>query len=273
MTTLEDLKLDEDINRLFVSGLMKGYRDYLQVRVEADNDLEVSNGYAYTRGNHLEDKIAKESTSSKVSFDHANAGSWKYLQFTVNESDKKYLVIVRRSERIIETQKDLKNKESEDQDKNWLYKLAMNNDYLELSKIKTDESTQMKLFGDNLEEQRAIFKQIQLNFESDENYDGFYILSYEINPSTYIIDDASLLMMDPQTLELVEVESLRSLVVDYRTLIEEDLLNQAQTAIGTEEFAGEAEEYRVNVAEEETSGDEEEYPTEESQSDDEAEDI
>lgn len=61
---------------------MSGYERYLEVRVEADKELYISNGYAYTRGNHLEDKIAKES-SDKISYEHAKAGSWNYLQFNV----------------------------------------------------------------------------------------------------------------------------------------------------------------------------------------------
>jgi len=271
MMTLEDLKLDEEINVHFISGLMKGYNRYLQVRVAAYDELEVSHGYAYTRGNHLEDKIAKESTSSNVTFDLDNAGSWKYLKFTVNESDEKYLVIVRRQERIEETQKDLSKKNLEERERNWLYNLSKNNNHLDLSKIKTEEVTQLRLFGDNLEEQRAIFKQEELDVELDEKYDGFYILSYEINPDTYIVDDASLLMMDPQTLNLIEVEALRSLVIEYQTLIDDNLLSRAQRAIGSEEFAGEAEEYNVSVAQEEIAGDETDYPTGEPQIDDEAE--
>lgn len=260
---VKELRLGEEVNQHFIKGLMKGYNNYLKVRLNADKELEISNGYAYTRGNYLEDSIAKEKTTSSVSFKHARAGSWAYLQFTVDKSDEKYLVIVRRSERIEDAQKELKKKTLEERKNNWLYSLSEYNNHLKLNSFNNSNNQQIKLFAGNPKEEKAIIKQMQLDIDLEEQYNGFYILSYEIDPTTYIIDDASLSMLDSQTLELIEVESLRSLVVENQSIIEDSLLINAKAIIGPEELSGEASEYIIQTHKEE-DGESHEYSIEES---------
>lgn len=259
MIDKEKLKFSEDINEHFVKGLMTGYKRYLQVRIEAYKELEISNGYAYTRGNHLEDKIAKEKFSDKITFKHEKAGSWSYLQFEVGNSGKRNLVIVRRAERIEETKKILEISTPDKKEKNWLYGLSKINDYLDLgSVINREKNSQLKLFAANSQDESAIIRQDQLELQFDQEFDGFYILTYEINEGTYMIDDASLLMMDSSSLELLQVESLRELVVKYQPIIEEDLLANVQNVFGKEEFSGEGKDYVVSPTEE-TAGEATDY--------------
>lgn len=273
MVDKEQLKLDPEINEHFVKGLMKGYERYLEVRVEAGEELKISNGYAYTRGNHLEDKIAKE-ISDKVTYEHAKAGSWSYLQFNVANNDEKYLVIVRRMERIENTRKEIALKDTEGKEKNWLFGLARNNDCLNLSQlIKENNNEQIKLFASNIEDEKAILGQTYLEIDFDQEFDRFYILSYEIDDSTYMIDDASLLMMDSRTLGLLEVESLRDIVVKYQPTINDHLLEDAKKVFEEEEVSAEAKEYKVYPAEEETSGDLLDYLSEDASQDETEEDI
>src|SRR5699024_11646803 len=77
-----------------------------------------------------------------------------------------------------------------------------------------------------------------------------------------MIDDASLLMMDSRTLGLLEVESLRDIVVKYQPTINDHLLEDAKKVFEEEEVSAEAKEYKVYPAEEETSGDLLEYLSE-----------
>src|SRR5699024_5463847 len=88
-----------------------------------------------------------------------------------------------------------------------------------------------------------------------------------------LIDDASLLMMDSQTLGLVEVESLRDLVVEYRTIINNDLLTNVKRVFDKEVFSAGTQEYKVYPSEEETSGDLLEYLSEEASKDETEENI
>lgn len=149
---------------------------------------------------------------------------------------------------------------------NWLFNLSQINDHLNLKEVidKTSDK-QLKLYADNLEDEKAILKQMELNISLEEHFDGFYILTYEINPNTLMIDDASILMMDSDTLSLVEVESLRDLVVKYQPTISTDLLIEAKPAIRLVEFSAESVEYDVTFASEETSGEEKEFSFENTQ--------
>src|SRR5699024_2171023 len=252
---------------------MSGYERYLEMRVEAAEKLYVRRVYAYTLGNHLERRIAKES-SDRVSYEHAKAGSWSYLQFNVTNIDEKYLVIVRRSKRIEDIQKELEFKNSEEKEKNWLYSLSRYIDYLYLDKlIKEDNNEQIKLFASNIEDEKAILGQIDLEINIDQEFDRFYILTYEIDDFTYKIDDASLLMMDSQTLGLLEVESLRDIVVKYQSMISDDLLKNAKEVFEEEEISAGTEEYKVYPTEEKTSGDLSDYLSENVNQDESEEDI
>lgn len=184
------------------------------------------------------------------------------MQFTVDKSGKEYLVIVRRSERIADTQKELKKKTPEERERNWLFNLSENNNHLELDNFNQLNDKQIRLFADNPKEEKAIIEQTKLDIDLGGKYSGFYILSYEIDPSTYMIDDASLSMPDAKTLELIEIESLHSLVLKYQSLINESLLIDLKDRVGPEELSGEASEYLVHTPQEEKAGGSEEYPME-----------
>lgn len=263
MIDKNELKLSDEINHLFVRGLVRGYERYLQVRVAAADDMVISNGYAYTRGNHLEDKIAKEE-SDKVQFEHAKAGSWSYLKFQVHNSDNKHMIIVRRAERVNETLAELQSKSLENREKNWLYDLSKINNRLELDKIvNKSKIEQLKLYADNAIDERAIIRSENLSLDLEEEFDGFYILTYEIDSITQELSDAALIMMDSETLGLVQIESLRGIMLEYQASIGIELFKQAQKVISPVEIAAEAVEYGVAVA-----GDTEDYPSEAFQKED-----
>lgn len=167
----------------------------------------------------------------------------------------------------------MKRKNNEEKEKNWLYQLSKNNEHLKLSKLIREESDQqLIIFGDNPIDNKAIITQTQLDIELEERYDRFYILSYEIDNNN-LIDDASLLMLDPRTLELAEIETLRPLVVKYQSLIDRELLLKANEAITPEEFSGVTAEYSIHQAEEDLPASPADYPIEESQAEDEIKDI
>ncbi|GAA0365644.1 hypothetical protein GCM10008932_17280 [Alkalibacterium iburiense] len=263
MIDKNELKLSDEINHHFVRGLVNGYERYLQVRVAAAEDMVISNGYAYTRGNHLEDMIAKEE-SANVQFEHAKAGSWSYLKFKVHNSENNHMIIVRRAERINETLAELQSKTLENREKNWLYGLSKINNRLELDKIVNNSKVQqLKLYADNAIDERAIIRSENLSLNLEEEFDGFYILTYEIDSNTQELSDADLMMMDSKTLGLVQVESLRGMMLEYQASISIELFRKAQKAISPLEIAAEAVEYGVAVA-----GDTEDYASEATQKED-----
>lgn len=82
---------------------MNGYKDYLEVRRQAYNDLKVSAAYAWTKGNHIDSSVYKEfekyrQVKSSVEKD---GYAWEYLQFILEDtSGEKYLIIVKNSRGI-----------------------------------------------------------------------------------------------------------------------------------------------------------------------------
>ena len=170
------------------------------------------------------------------------------------------MVIVRRFERIEEVQKDLKEKSAKQKENNWLYPLSKINDSLNLKRfIKSEKIKQLKLFAANAADENAIIKQEQLELKFEQEFNGFYILTYEINKETNRIEDASVLMLDSETLELIEVESLQELVVKYQTIITDELLESVREQLGNEEYSGLATDFVVSPTEE-TSGEDIDFP-------------
>lgn len=258
------LELGNETNHHFVRGLVRGYEDYLKVRVKAGQNLEISTGYAYTRGNHLEDRIAKEK-SKNIKFEHAKAGSWTYLKFKVQNSGEDYLIIVRRAERINETLQEIKSKTIEKREKNWLYSLSKFNNHLKLDKIlENSEMKQLKLYADNSLDEKAIILSENVSLDLEEEFERFYILTYEIDVNTHQLSDVDLMMMDSKTLSMVQIENLREIMIEYQSDISTELFSQAQEVISPLEIAAETVEYDVAVA-----GEEEDYAIESAENEEE----
>ena len=57
---MTDYKFSEELNVRLVRGIEKGYSDYAEVRREKRDELLVSGAYAWVKGNHIEDQVARE---------------------------------------------------------------------------------------------------------------------------------------------------------------------------------------------------------------------
>lgn len=55
--------LTQEQAQLIVDGLLTGYKDYLDIRQKMKKKLKVSAGFAFTKGNYIDDGIANEVTS------------------------------------------------------------------------------------------------------------------------------------------------------------------------------------------------------------------
>lgn len=122
---------------------------------------------------------------------------------------------------------------------------------------------QLKLYADNAIDERSIIRSENLPLNLEEEFDGFYILTYDIDSNTQLLSNAALMMMDSKTLGLVQVENLRGIMLEYQATIGNELFKQAQKIISPVEIAAEAVEYGVAVA-----GDTEEYASEATQKED-----
>lgn len=84
---------------MIFDGIIKGYKDYLDVRKRAKEELMVSTAYAWVKGNHIDNSVYGMCCKSGIlDYKIDMAGyTWEYLQFTLEESDKKYLLFIKNS--------------------------------------------------------------------------------------------------------------------------------------------------------------------------------
>lgn len=90
------LRYVSDNQKGLVESLLKGYKEYIDERIEKKKEMIVSNGYAWTKANHIENavgKYIKNNLNDTMSFSKSKAGfSWVYLQFK-NDVTKSLLII------------------------------------------------------------------------------------------------------------------------------------------------------------------------------------
>ncbi|GAB2027759.1 spr1630 family ClpXP-sensitive toxin [Lactovum odontotermitis] len=66
-----------------VDNILTGYNSYLQERLTKKREMAVSDGYAWTRSNHIDDAFAKANLDFIEEYTKDRAGeSWGYLKFT-----------------------------------------------------------------------------------------------------------------------------------------------------------------------------------------------
>src|SRR5699024_3376120 len=79
--------------KVIVDVIVEGYRDYIEHRKERNRSMYISSAFAWTKGNFIEDKVAKNSAKLNIGYEKAKAGlTWDYLQFNHQETKKLFLI-------------------------------------------------------------------------------------------------------------------------------------------------------------------------------------
>lgn len=162
------LKYISENQKGLVNSILEGYSEYIDERIEKSKEMLVSNAYAWTKSNHIENSVGKyikENLNDTMTFQKAKAGfSWIYLKFSNDEM--KSLLIIREMGVVKEKSKP----------KDYLKKLVEINDK---DKTIRDQYTQTNLaLWSNGEE-------IEVDeLSKDNKFDNFYILTYRIDKDT-----------------------------------------------------------------------------------------
>lgn len=184
-----------------VDTLMKGQKDYVDERLEKRETMKVSNGYAWTRPNHIDTAFA---SADLFEYKLQLAGqTWGYLEFETNtEKYGKVLLIIKGKKRLT-SQFPLvqKNKSG------YLFEYArMNTLYLnQHSSYKNDEDShsfpiQMELVSDEM------IQEIE-QATKNSNIEKFMILTYEADSENNIIS-VDVVMPDARTGQLHLIQDL-----------------------------------------------------------------
>jgi len=71
---MRQFKLDNKVYQAIVDGTQNGYLEYLHERRRKKNELRVSGAYAWTKGNHIDDQVARAVESLGLNYRMDKAG-------------------------------------------------------------------------------------------------------------------------------------------------------------------------------------------------------
>ena len=217
----------EKLCQLIVDGIIKGYKDYLDVRKRAKEELIVSTAYAWVKGNHIDNSVYDMCCKSGIlDYKIDKAGyTWEYLQFTLEESGKKFLLFIKNSIMMHQT---FNEKIDQRKKNNYLYEYAGINNRVfqseDITKLKNEKVVQLELTFPEFE---AIKSKVPMS--APEGYDAFYIITYEIDSQSKMIKNVSLTQPNQSDMSLYEIANLTPFIGKSEYKISEsdleDILN------------------------------------------------
>ncbi|MDD9149731.1 hypothetical protein OYT88_14345 [Sporolactobacillus sp. CQH2019] len=214
--------LPASLEQQLVNGIMSGYKSYLGVRRNAQEELAVSGAYAWVKGNHIDSSVKdsiQDLESVAAGVDKAGY-TWEYLQFSYDDGDGKALIIVKNTR---STDRNFGGKPGRANHENYLYEYAgINNSAVrsgELRGIRKNRQIQLELSFPELE---AIHSNSVI--EKPSGFDRFYIVTYEIDDISKMISAIKLTMPNQETMRLVEIADLTPLIKGSGVTINEDEL-------------------------------------------------
>ncbi|SEN53719.1 hypothetical protein SAMN04489762_2476 [Terribacillus saccharophilus] len=205
---MEQYKFKSKHSQMIVDAIVEGYREYIEHRKDRQEKMIISTAFAWTKGNFIEDKLAKECKKHGFSYRLSKAGpTWDYIQFIHGES--KILFLSKNAAYFDE------NKFSQavlpieagkgSQRRTYLHELSKINSELEFPTIdlskhtKVEQQEQLSLFvtkSEVIEELLQFKKEFNefhiLTYQLDDAYQLSEILHYLPNPATnvaYLIED------------------------------------------------------------------------------------
>lgn len=245
-------KFSEELNERLVKGIEQGYSDYAEVRREKRDELLVSSAYAWVKGNHIEDRVARELQDVGIHFKREKAGyAWEYLSF--NEPNENNLILIK-NVNIVKGKSTSPVLDALNPD-NYLVKFSKINSKVDFDKIK------------GAKQGTLAFPDLQLPNRSTEDeepeklrkqYKHFYILTYTIDPETRMLMAVDLWMPEfikESRVEMVKVDSLTKYIGQTDADINLEAI-QELVLVADEEYSGTASEFEFTSLEEleETSG-------------------
>lgn len=246
---MNQYKLSNEINQLIVDGFLLGYKNYSKERENKRASMEVSGAYAWTKGNHIDDQIAKVAKKSGMNFSIEKAGySWEYLQFESEINNEKFLFILKNSKTI---EKTFDGKESVSKKESYLRSYASINKELfkdiELEAMK-NQPQQISLelsLSELLAEQVELFVPTELT----KGYSRFYIVTYEIDAESKLPATIKLTLPNSDSLKLMEVEDLSMLIGESTVEITAEDVSAIKNDRESEEviFSGSADLYEYFI--------------------------
>ncbi|HEL9633415.1 TPA: hypothetical protein U0K44_000217 [Streptococcus suis] len=191
-------------SQAIVDAILKGYKSYLDERIEKRKSMHVSAGYAWTKANHIDDALAVADLTFIDTFELKHAGqSWEFLEFnSENQLLGRVCFVLKgltRLQQVFPT--------AVKSGKGYLFDYAqINTAYLENLSRHTDESTpfpvQMELFDDNL---------FELLNRSEQSINNFFFITYQAD-ELHHLTNIQVIMPDSRNGKLIEIQDLSAYI-------------------------------------------------------------
>ncbi len=212
---LINYKFTTELGQKIVDGILKGYSQYSEERIRKSEELHISGGFAWTKGNYIDHHAAEE--MKELGFQHlkSKAGpTWGYLQF-VHDGDAK-LIIIRNQKYFNEDdfakgRTPLKGK-SQEKPASYLKQLSKINTNIDFEKIKEDnqmnetEQILLDLGVESLNSSALIEEGIVSRFKE------FYIVTYLIDDN-FQISEINHFMPNPHNGQAVKIDDLSGYIL------------------------------------------------------------
>lgn len=206
---MEKYKFTNSLNEKIVEGLMKGYQEYIMVRREKYETMEISGAYAWVKGNHIDDQVAKICASENVDFEISKAGvSWQYLQF--KHQQEKILFIIRNAKYFNDEEvskgRDVYGR-ARHKKADYLERLVDINTNVDFSELSQKEFSHTKTIQLELTDLMIDEEEIKAIEELESTFERFYIVTYEIDEA-HLISEISLFMPNQENNKAYIIEDL-----------------------------------------------------------------
>ncbi|WP_195958042.1 hypothetical protein [Enterococcus gallinarum] len=233
---MENVVLNAEEAQLVVDGLLLGYKEYLDIRKEMKEKLKVSAGFAFTKGNFIDDGVARKTVNFADNKLEKAGESWEYLEFSFG-GEKPSLFIVKNDHRLQQTfSKDKKKKTSQ--------YLA---DYATINKpiLNLVRKGQKKVPNISIQLELPLEEPL-ISKEELSKYENFYIVVYKANAAK-VIESVLLVLPDNETKELHLVQNLTPYLQTTSIIIEDE---EYSAVVGEKEEVGDLDVYDYTIPKE-----------------------
>lgn len=196
----------DEFSRKIVDGLRLGYLDYVEERGDKNKTMIVSNGYAWTRANHIEDQLNKQFLDDdRVTAKITSTSSWKFVCFHIN-IDGHYIWLVQKPQQTVDSKYLGKSKNGKRKMiSQWGE--TFNSNFQDLFK---GHATEILLFETSQADERALDNMQQQGSTSEDSPEAVYLLTYTINDDKEISAVRINLFYNSQVKEIMNLSELNS---------------------------------------------------------------
>lgn len=166
-------ELSDEVKQVMVDGLRRGFVEFIEEKAKKKDEMAVSSGYSWTRGNHIDNEINKALVEQNMGTSKLRkSGSWKFLRFNLI-ADEHRVWLVQKPISFVRKSDNLAKHDAKHQSLISIWGNTVNAKYGDLF---SGESQEIDLFdsADDIED-------ININNIRQDQADAFYLLTYEVS--------------------------------------------------------------------------------------------